>query len=306
MTYVSINIDPESILELADFIRANNVTVLGWAHSHADFGVFFSGVDARNQQTLLAETTNYLIRDDMKLKFAYGMTVNTHTHKYGVISTQYPCGSIRNVEAQFDVQGDLPANWDDRTVFNEIVAELKEKVILKKDFWGGWHQSHTSYPSYDDNFKMEGDSKKNTNKNAHGDPVHDKDSIHIQIERKPAEESPAKQSEEMMLTIPVDLAPIPSNRNTGKGDSEGINDFLAQLPSSSPEMKEILQQFMEFMNSRKMEKNASHPGMEMKTDLPTLDRDIDEKQPEPPPTEQSSNSQKTEPSPKEEVKPNGN
>jgi proteasome lid subunit RPN8/RPN11 len=141
VTYVSIHIEPENILKLSQRIREEQLTILGWAHSHADFSVFFSGTDDRNQNVILAETANYTVRDQMKLKFAYGMTVNIHRKRYGVVSTQYPCGSIQHKEAEFEIIGDLPSNWDETAEKQALIDELEQKMSK-----GGWFgKSNGSY-----------------------------------------------------------------------------------------------------------------------------------------------------------------
>ncbi len=128
ITYVSINIEPQHILALAPEIREKNLQVLGWAHSHANFGVFFSGTDDRNQLTLLTDTANYLEIEGVKVKFVYGMTVNTHKNLFGIVSTQYITGKITHVKAEFEIEDDLTDQWNSEEIENEIFEILRTKA----------------------------------------------------------------------------------------------------------------------------------------------------------------------------------
>ena len=126
----SVFVEESAILDIIPTIRANNLTVLGWNHSHANFSVFFSGTDNDNQQMLLTDTANYRKWKGIPVKYVYGMTVNIQRDIFGVISTQIPTGKIYNVEATIRVINPLPANWDNSALRKEIREILIEKVAL--------------------------------------------------------------------------------------------------------------------------------------------------------------------------------
>lgn len=135
ITYVSINIQPEHILALAPEIRANNLQVLGWAHSHANFGVFFSGTDDYNQSTLLNDTTNYLEREGTKIKFVYGMTVNTHKNLYGIVTTQYYSGKVQHIKADFEIIEDITPEWNPEKIKTEIIEKVRQKAHYSSNYY---------------------------------------------------------------------------------------------------------------------------------------------------------------------------
>ncbi len=128
----SVFVEETAILEIIPTIRANNLTVLGWNHSHADFSVFFSGTDRNNQQILLADTANYRKWKGIPVKYVYGMTVNVHRDVYGVISTQIPTGKIYNKEAIIKVIDPITEDWDDSELRKEIRIILAEKITFGK------------------------------------------------------------------------------------------------------------------------------------------------------------------------------
>jgi hypothetical protein len=91
--FVSVSISEilEMQPEIRKQLRVHQWRVLGWGHSHADFGVFFSGTDWINQSRIFHETMNYArIEDEQKqiLKYSYGTTFNIHKNLYGNISFQ--------------------------------------------------------------------------------------------------------------------------------------------------------------------------------------------------------------------------
>jgi proteasome lid subunit RPN8/RPN11 len=134
VSYVSIHIKPESILELTPYIRENQLNIIGWAHSHANFGVFFSSTDDRNQITLLSETSNFTIEEEMRIKYAFGMTVNTHRDSYGIISTQFPCGKISQEISQITI---IDPESHIADIF-ELKARIKKEVEQKVHFGSGF------------------------------------------------------------------------------------------------------------------------------------------------------------------------
>ncbi len=102
-SFTSIHINAEDLLSLMPAIQKQDVTVLGWTHSHANFGVFFSETDIQNQKIILAETSNYIFLDGHRVKFCYGMTVNINQEVFGMVSTQFSSGNIHSKPVSFDV-----------------------------------------------------------------------------------------------------------------------------------------------------------------------------------------------------------
>jgi len=102
-SHTSININAEDLLLLMPAIQKQNLTVLGWTHSHANFDVFFSGTDTQNQKTILAETSNFKIIEGHRAKYCYGMTVNVHQKVFGMASTQFPSGNIHSKQVTFKI-----------------------------------------------------------------------------------------------------------------------------------------------------------------------------------------------------------
>ena len=100
VSFAFVHVDSENILDMKNEIHANKLNILGWGHSHANFGVFFSGTDVRNQERTLHETNNYRkilkveeseygpelnIEPDKLIKFSYGSTINIDQDKYAEI-----------------------------------------------------------------------------------------------------------------------------------------------------------------------------------------------------------------------------
>ena len=129
VSYASVHIHPENIFAMIPEIRARNLPILGWAHSHANFGVFFSGTDDFNQKIILAETSNYCEIEDQRVKFAYGLTVNIRRALYGEVSTQFASGRIEHKKASFSIFGGLPSSWDENMHRQHIREQIRMKVI---------------------------------------------------------------------------------------------------------------------------------------------------------------------------------
>jgi len=129
VTYTSIFIEPLAILGLKPLIQANQWDILGWNHSHADFGVFFSHTDRKNQCIVLSETTNYQVLGETRIKYCYGMTVNLQREVFGMVSTQYPSGKVIHTPAKLNLQEELPSDWDQEKMAAAISQELIQQVI---------------------------------------------------------------------------------------------------------------------------------------------------------------------------------
>ena len=141
-----VHINSRALLELSTEIREKNLIILGWAHSHANMGVFFSGTDDKNQATLLSETSNYMQLDNTQVKYVYGMTVNIRHDYFGVVSTQYPCGRIEHREAKIQITESGLLEWDESTIRSEIGQDLKEK-IENSPFFRSSRQKKIEVPS---------------------------------------------------------------------------------------------------------------------------------------------------------------
>lgn len=131
VNHASVHVDTKSLLEVMPIIRSKQLTILGWNHSHASFSVFFSGTDYNNQDIILNDTANYRQWHSMKVKYAYGMTVNVNREYYGLVSTQIFTGKVFHEEAYFKVVNPLPENWDDTDLRKEMVQALSKKVTYR-------------------------------------------------------------------------------------------------------------------------------------------------------------------------------
>jgi len=127
VSFASVHIEPQNLLEIAPIIRKNQLTILGWSHSHANFSVFFSGTDDHNQNVLLTETSNYRILNQMKVKYVYGMTVNVMRDMFGMITTQYSCNRIEHTRAKIQIVNSLP----DKQQLSEIREEIHDEILAK-------------------------------------------------------------------------------------------------------------------------------------------------------------------------------
>ena len=131
LSETSVNVSEEGILEVQKYIRENNKTLLGWAHSHGHFKVYSSETDENNHKTLLNDTSNIIKRKNFNLKYVYGITINDEAEKYGVILTQYPCGNvIHRVDQKFDIQGDEFDNSQKKARYAEIKRILESRTSI--------------------------------------------------------------------------------------------------------------------------------------------------------------------------------
>ncbi|QEE16247.1 hypothetical protein DSAG12_02077 [Promethearchaeum syntrophicum] len=80
-------------------------------HSHADFGVFFSVTDWRNQTRLFNETSNCIViktknKDTVSkvfTKYSYGSTFNIHEENFIQLTWQEPRGPIQHSRAKLEI-----------------------------------------------------------------------------------------------------------------------------------------------------------------------------------------------------------
>ena len=115
VSYAFVKVDGINILNLKKQIKESNLEILGWGHSHADFGVFFSGTDWRNQELIFNETSNYVIikrrNHDTVLKniikYSYGSTFNIHEDNFVQLTWQKPEGQIQHSRANLEI---IPSN----------------------------------------------------------------------------------------------------------------------------------------------------------------------------------------------------
>lgn len=133
VAFTSVHIDPHDLLEIAPLIREKQLNILGWSHSHANFSVFFSGTDDRNQNVLLTETSNYDVLNQMKIKFVYGMTVNVMRDIFGMVSTQYSCNRIEHVQAKIQILDTLP----EKLQLGKIKEEIRNEILAKVETSAG-------------------------------------------------------------------------------------------------------------------------------------------------------------------------
>ncbi len=157
---ISIHINASDILSLAPYIRENNLNILGWAHSHGNMSVFFSSTDDNNQITVLNDTSNYTEIDNIRVKYCFGITVNLREELFGIVTTQFPSGNIAHEKAIFQVNCDLPANWNENEIRKEISEELKIKI--KKNMYN--NDKNNNY-KFTDNFDNNDDNTKIKEKN---------------------------------------------------------------------------------------------------------------------------------------------
>ncbi|WP_457558641.1 hypothetical protein [Candidatus Harpocratesius sp.] len=135
--FASVHVEGRDLLDLSSYIHKENLTILGWTHSHANLNVFFSGTDYFNQDTLLAETSNYRKWNGIQVKYVYGMTVNLNHKYFGLVSTQVFTGKIFHEPASFKIIKTLPNDLDLIETRNKVQIELKNKIFFeKKKKWG--------------------------------------------------------------------------------------------------------------------------------------------------------------------------
>ena len=125
---ISIHINVSNILSLVPYIRANNLNIIGWVHSHGDMSVFFSSTDDNNQITVLNDTSNYSEVGNIRVKYCFGITVNLREELFGIVTTQFPSGNITHEKAIFEIKCNLPPDWNENDIRKEISEELKEKI----------------------------------------------------------------------------------------------------------------------------------------------------------------------------------
>ena len=156
---ISIHINASDILSLVPYIRANNLNIIGWVHSHGDMSVFFSSTDDNNQITVLNDTSNYLEVGNIRVKYCFGITVNLREELFGIVTTQFPSGNIIHENAIFEIKCNLPPNWNENEIRKGIYDELQEKITSVKMN----HKNDNNF-EFIENFRNEGDNKKLTEK----------------------------------------------------------------------------------------------------------------------------------------------
>ncbi len=111
VSHAFVEVDGINILNLKKIIKESNLEILGWGHSHADFGVFFSTTDWRNQERVFNETSNYVIIRRKKentvskviIKYSYGSTFNIHEDNFVQLTWQEPRGSIQHSRVNLEI-----------------------------------------------------------------------------------------------------------------------------------------------------------------------------------------------------------
>jgi proteasome lid subunit RPN8/RPN11 len=131
-TETSVEVAIEQLKDIQSYIRETGKMVLGWSHSHGHFDVYSSSTDERNHQLLLNETQNILSINQFQLKYAYGITVVESGEKFGIVLTQYPCGHIQRMEAEFMIEGDPYTEAEAQSRFEEIKELVRDRVDLQQ------------------------------------------------------------------------------------------------------------------------------------------------------------------------------
>jgi proteasome lid subunit RPN8/RPN11 len=85
-TYVEVS--ALDLLDLRKELPDEGYSILGWGHSHADFGVFFSGIDWQNQERIFFETSNYARLRNSRIKYCYGSTFNIRSQHFIQLTLQ--------------------------------------------------------------------------------------------------------------------------------------------------------------------------------------------------------------------------
>jgi hypothetical protein len=129
-TETGVEVGIENLKDIQKYILETGKVVLGWAHSHGHFEVYSSATDERNHQTLLNETSNIIKINNFQLKYVYGITVVESGEKFGILLTQYPCGHVQRVEAEFDIQGEGYTEDELEARFQDIKQQIRQKVNL--------------------------------------------------------------------------------------------------------------------------------------------------------------------------------
>jgi proteasome lid subunit RPN8/RPN11 len=125
-----VHVEPEYIQNLRPIITSEVLDVLGWTHSHADFDVFFSTTDIRNQITVLSDTSNFAMLENLEIKYVYGVTVNLNRDTFGIATTQYPSGDLVHTQAEIQLIENIPVNWDRESVKKGILDKIQQNIIL--------------------------------------------------------------------------------------------------------------------------------------------------------------------------------
>ena len=95
----SVRVPINNLRTIQKRIREEHLKILGWGHSHSNFGVFFSSTDKSNQNTIFNGTTNYILTSkDELIKYSFGSTFNIKGAKYGVLTYQKEYERIKNIE----------------------------------------------------------------------------------------------------------------------------------------------------------------------------------------------------------------
>ena len=131
VSHAFVEVDGINILNLKKQIKESNLEILGWGHSHADFGVFFSGTDWQNQELIFNETSNYAIikrkNNDavskVVIKYSYGSTFNIHEDNFVQLTWQEPGSRIQHSRANLEIiPGKNSLNFD----FNSFGQEIQK------------------------------------------------------------------------------------------------------------------------------------------------------------------------------------
>ncbi|MHA1521419.1 MAG: hypothetical protein ACTSRK_14640 [Promethearchaeota archaeon] len=129
----NVTVSEEGIIEVREYIEKNDMVVLGWAHSHGHYEVYSSQTDEINHLTLLFDTANYLSKQDFRLKYIYGITVNDKSERFGVILTQFPCNHVqRSEDTIFNIIGDPYSEEEFLVHYQEIKAFVTDRVKIRE------------------------------------------------------------------------------------------------------------------------------------------------------------------------------
>lgn len=124
VSHAYVSVSPAAIRKISKIVQDQRLKIMGWGHSHADFGVFFSGTDRGNQMTVFHDTTNYIRTFDGDLiKYSYGSTFNIHKNVFAMLSYQQIGKDIKSVEIGYEI-------IDDGRVFNPESENLDLENLL--------------------------------------------------------------------------------------------------------------------------------------------------------------------------------
>ena len=129
VSHAFVEVDGMNILNLKNKIKKSNLDILGWGHSHADFGVFFSDTDWRNQERVFNETSNYVIikrknnEADSKIiiKYSYGSTFNIHEDVFVQLTWQESGGPVQHSLAKLEI---IPSERNSKFDFKYFSKEI--------------------------------------------------------------------------------------------------------------------------------------------------------------------------------------